>query len=82
MTAELTAEDLVNNTKNDIENDVKLKEFLKQVDGKYYHRKIENRLEEIKRFPLLGENGQMFINTYQYVHLVPKLKKKPTNDNE
>ena len=68
MTAELTAEDLA--------NDIKLKEFLKQVDGKYYHRKIENRLSEMRRFPLLGETGQMFINTYQYTNLVPKLKKK------
>jgi len=66
MTIELTADD--------IKESIKLREFLKQVDGQYYHRKIANRLEEMKRFPLLGEDGQIFINTYQYVNLVPKLK--------
>lgn len=66
MTAELTLED----TKESL----RLREFLKQVDGKYYHRKIENRIEETKRFPLLGEDGYLFINTYQYVNLVPRFK--------
>ena len=37
----------------------KIKEFLKQVDKKYYHRAIQHR----------GEDGRLFLNTFQYVNL-------------
>jgi len=64
-----------NNITN-IEDDYKIREFLKQVDGKYYHHKIENRLSELRRFPLLGEDGKLFVNAYQYVNIrLPKTKK-------
>ena len=59
---------------DEIQEENKIKEFLKQVDSSYYHRKIENRLGEMKKFPLLGEDGNLFMNTYQYVNLFPKRK--------
>lgn len=52
----------------------KIKEFLKQVDRTYYHRKIENRLGEMKKFPFFGEDGKLFLNTYQYVKIFQKKK--------
>ncbi|MCQ2373956.1 MAG: hypothetical protein MJ050_07750 [Phascolarctobacterium sp.] len=61
----------------DMEEDSKIRAFLKQVDRKYYHRKIENRMEEMRKFPLLGEDGSSFFNTYQYVEL--GLKKRDNN---
>lgn len=69
MTVDATSEDI------DLSENIKLREFLKQVDGKYYHRKIENRLDEMKRFPLLGEDGSMFINAFRYVNIIPKPKR-------
>lgn len=69
MTVDATSEDI------DLLENIKLREFLKQVDGKYYHRKIENRLDEMKRFPLLGEDGSMFINAFRYVNIIPKPKR-------
>lgn len=54
---------------DEMKEEIKVKEFLKQVDSSYYHRKIENRLYEMKKFPLLGEDGGLFKNTYQYVNL-------------
>ncbi|MCQ2358753.1 MAG: hypothetical protein MJ055_01630 [Phascolarctobacterium sp.] len=56
----------------DNEEENRIREFLKKLDGKYYHRKIEIRLDEMKKFPLLGEDGYSFINTYHYVKLKPK----------
>lgn len=64
----------------DPEEESKIRSFLRQVDSKYYHRKIENRMEEMKKFPLLGEDGSSFFNTYQYVTLVPR--KKETDEKE
>lgn len=69
MTVDATSENI------DLSENIKLREFLKQVDGKYYHRKIENRLDEMKRFPLLGEDGSMFINAFRYVNIIPKPKR-------
>lgn len=43
----------------------KIKEFLKQVDKKYYHRAIQNS----SVFPHRGEDGRLFLNTFQYVNL-------------
>lgn len=54
--------------------DIKIQEFLRRVDNSYYHRKIENRLNEMKKFPHLGESGRLFMNTYHYVNLIPKKK--------
>lgn len=43
----------------------KIKEFLKQVDKKYYHRAIQNRQASSSVF----EDGRLFLNTFQYVNL-------------
>lgn len=45
----------------------KLREFLRQVDRSYYHRRIENLTGEAKKLPNLGQDGSMFLNTYQHV---------------
>ncbi|MDO4179604.1 MAG: hypothetical protein Q4D21_10545 [Phascolarctobacterium sp.] len=50
----------------------KLIEFFRMVDEKYYHRKIENRKNEITIFPHRGESGQLFANTFGYVGLFKK----------
>ena len=47
----------------------KIKEFLKQVDKKYYHRAIQNRQAAGSVFPHRGEDGRLFLNTFQYVNL-------------
>ena len=47
----------------------KIKEFLKQVDKKYYHRAIQNRQASSSVFPHRGEDGRLFLNTFQYVNL-------------
>lgn len=60
---------------DEVKEEIKIKEFLKQVDHSYYHRKIENRLGEMKKFPLLGEDGRLFMDTYQYVNLFQKKNK-------
>lgn len=70
----LTPENLLNIREDDKEETM-IREFLKQLDGKYYHRKIEARLEEMKKFPLLGEDGRYFINTYHYVKIKPKFNR-------
>lgn len=57
---------------DEVKEENKIREFLKQVDHSYYHRKIENRLGEMRKFPLLGEDGSLFNNTYQYVNLFKK----------
>lgn len=44
----------------------KIKEFLKQVDKKYYHRAIQNRQASSSVFP---QDGRLFLNTFQYVNL-------------
>lgn len=72
MTTDYVINEIITETDND---EIKIKEFLKKVDSRYYHWKIKNRMEEMRKFPLLGEDGSLFINTYQYVNLVPKLKK-------
>lgn len=57
---------------DEIKEDLKIKEYLKHVDGNYYHRKVQNRLGEMRTFPHLGEDGSLFTNTYQYVKLFQK----------
>lgn len=52
----------------------KIREFLKQVDKKFYYRAIENRKKEGKIFPHQGEDGKLFINTFQYVNLFKNKK--------
>lgn len=55
--------------------EAKLKEFLKKVDGNFYHRIIENRQSSTcKYFPHRGENGNLFMDTFQYVKLTTKNK--------
>ena len=55
---------------DDIKEELKLKEFLKKVDTKFYHRVIENRQQYVGRyFPHRGENGAMFSNIYRYVSI-------------
>ena len=52
------------------EEELKLKEFLKKVDGNFYHKIIENRqMNTAKYFPHRGENGAMFSNIYRYVSI-------------
>lgn len=57
---------------NDEKEDSKIREYLKQVDKKFYYRAIENRKKEGKVFPHLGEDGKLFVNTFQYVNLFKK----------
>lgn len=54
----------------DDDEELKLKEFLKKVDGNFYHKIIENRqMNTAKYFPHRGENGSDFMDTFQYVKL-------------
>ena len=53
----------------------KIREYLKQVDKKFYYRAIENLKKEGKVFPHRGEDGKLFINTFQYVNLFKNKKK-------
>ena len=57
---------------NDEKEDSKIREYLKQVDKKFYYRAIENRNKEGKVFPHRGEDGKLFVNTFQYVNLFKK----------
>ena len=57
---------------NDEKEDSKIREYLKQVDKKFYYRAIENRKKEGKVFPHRGEDGKLFVNTFQYVNLFKK----------
>ena len=50
---------------NDEKEDSKIREYLKQVDKKFYYRAIENRKKE-------GKVGKLFVNTFQYVNLFKK----------
>ena len=63
---------------NDEKEDSKIREYLKQVDKKFYYRAIENRKKEGKVFPHRGEDGKLFVNTFQYVNL---FKKKEVEGN-
>ena len=40
-----------------------------KVDKKYYHRAIQNRQASSSVFPHRGEDGRLFLNTFQYVNL-------------
>lgn len=52
---------------------IKLQQFLKDVDTRFYHRIIENRQKNVGRyFPHRGETGTLFMNTFQYVKLGDK----------
>ena len=57
---------------NDEKEDSKIREYLKQVDKKFYYRAIENRKKEGKVVPHRGEDGKLFVNTFQYVNLFKK----------
>ena len=57
---------------NDEKEDSKIREYLKQVDKKFYYRAIEKRKKEGKVFPHRGEDGKLFVNTFQYVNLFKK----------
>ena len=57
---------------NDEKEDSKIREYLKQVDKKFYYRAIENRKKEGKVFPHRVEDGKLFVNTFQYVNLFKK----------
>ena len=57
---------------NDEKEDSKIREYLKQVDKKFYYRAIENRKKEGQVFPHRGEDGELFVNTFQYVNLFKK----------
>ena len=57
---------------NDEKEDSKIREYLKQVDKKFYYRAIENRKKVGKVFPHRGEDGKLFVNTFQYVNLFKK----------
>ena len=57
---------------NDEKEDSKIREYLKQVDKKFYYRAIESRKKEGKVFPHRGEDGKLFVNTFQYVNLFKK----------
>ena len=57
---------------NDDKEESKIREYLKQVDKKFYYRAIENRKKEGKVFPHRGEDGKLFVNTFQYVNLFKK----------
>lgn len=56
----------------DDKNDVsKIREYLKEVDKKLYHRAIINRKQNGMVFPHNREDVKLFINTYQYLKLFP-----------
>lgn len=54
----------------------KIEECLKKADSGYYHRIIQNRISREIRFPHMGEDGSLFINTFQYVNLFKKITDK------
>lgn len=60
---------------NHTQEDSKIIEYLKQVDKKFYYRAIENRKKEGKVFPHRGEDGKLFINTFQYVNFFKEKNK-------
>ena len=47
----------------------KIKQFLKPDDKKNYHRAIKNRQAPSSDFHHRGEDGRLFLNTFQYVNL-------------
>lgn len=47
----------------------RIREYLRKVDRKFYHRAIENRKRASEDFPYRGEDGKAFANTYKYVSL-------------
>ncbi|MDY6029167.1 MAG: hypothetical protein SPI71_02765 [Acidaminococcaceae bacterium] len=61
---------------DEVRENFRIKEFLKKVDTKFYYRAIENKKKEGKVFPHRGEDGRLFMNTYQYVNLFPKKKEE------
>lgn len=64
---------LLMTTEEEKENS-KILEYLKQVDKKFYYRAIENKKKEGKVFPHRGEDGKLFVNTFQYVNLFKNKK--------
>lgn len=47
----------------------RIQEFLKLVDTQYYHRALANRKNSSSIFPHRGEDGKLFLNTFQYVNV-------------
>ena len=65
---------IVMSSREDEQEDCKIREYLKQVDKKFYYRAIENRKQESRVFPYNGKDSKLFANTFSYVHI--KRKKK------
>lgn len=59
---------------DDLKENFKIREYLSQVDKRFYHRVIENRKKEGKVFPHRGEDGGLFMDTYRYVKIINKKK--------
>ena len=59
---------------NENEECLKMKEFLKRVDERFYHRAVENSKRIGKYFPHRGEDAKMFENTFYYVNLFKNTK--------
>jgi len=65
--------DISVNELNEVSEKVKIRDFLKSVDDRFYYRIIENRQSYTGRyFPHRGETGSLFFNTYHYVALGKK----------
>lgn len=56
----------------DEKEDSRIREYLKQVDQKFYYRAIENRKRESMIFPYNGKDSKLFVNPFSYVHIVKK----------
>lgn len=60
---------IIDNENENEKEESKIREYLRQVDKKFYYRAIENRKKEGLVFPHRGEDGKLFANTFQYVNL-------------
>ncbi|MGM9570464.1 MAG: hypothetical protein ACI3XC_10345 [Phascolarctobacterium sp.] len=58
----------------DEKEDCKIREYLRQVDKKFYYRAIENRKRESRVFPYNGKDSKLFANAFSYVHITRKVK--------
>lgn len=58
----------------DEKEDCKIREYLRQVDKKFYYRAIENRKRESRVFPYNGKDSKLFANAFSYVHITRKEK--------
>ena len=58
----------------DEQEDCKIREYLRQVDKKFYYRAIENRKKESRVFPYNGKDSKLFANAFSHVHIIRKEK--------